>query len=242
MHSLCGKKGHYGASCRTIVGYPKTHLRYKPPHTQNNFTNKPRPSYQNQKPRWNPTNTSKMVVTTLSSNTQPNTGLLFTPQQLEQLAKLFPHAVAAPNKSETDDEIDGHFLRMIASCYQAYQSNHEWIIDFGASDHMTSHIQSFTYPVPTLNCHKVNLPTRYTSMITHTGQVKLTDGLTLVNVLCVPHFKQNLLSVQKLINDGHCEVKFLPTYYVIIDRDSNTVIGTGRSTNGLYYLNNKSQS
>lgn len=66
--------------------------------------------------------------------------------------------------------------------------------------------------------------------------MNLGNGLILDNVLCVPNFQHNLLSVQKLIKDSNCEIQFLPTTCHIIDRDTKMVRRSGKAKNGLYYL------
>lgn len=72
--------------------------------------------------------------------------------------------------------------------------------------------------------------------ITHTGNITLPSGLCLNNVLCVPYFKHNLLSVPKLIRHSNCEVKFLPTHCIIVDSKSQLVKAVGEAKQGLYYL------
>lgn len=77
-------------------------------------------------------------------------GLLFTPQQLEQLAKLMPQL--HPHKGcETDEEIDTHFSGMISSnilCHHDAGLVDEWIVDSGASDHITPYLHNLTKFIP----------------------------------------------------------------------------------------------
>uniref|UniRef100_A0A803LMX4 Retroviral polymerase SH3-like domain-containing protein n=1 Tax=Chenopodium quinoa TaxID=63459 RepID=A0A803LMX4_CHEQI len=59
---------------------------------------------------------------------------------------------------------------------------------------------------------KINLPTGHTSGITHKGVVSLENGLKLKDVLYVPVFKHNLMSVQKLVQNEKCKVNFHASY------------------------------
>ncbi|KAL2926727.1 Retrovirus-related Pol polyprotein from transposon RE2 [Bienertia sinuspersici] len=54
----------------------------------------------------------------------------------------------------------------------------------------------------------IGLPNGDTAVVTHRGEVNLNKDLKLTNVMYVPSFRHNLISVQKLIKENCCEVKF----------------------------------
>lgn len=83
---------------------------------------------------------------------------------------------------------------------------------------------------------KINLPNGDTTCITHVGNIQLSCGLKLLNVLYVPNFHHNLLSIHKLAKDNHCEVTFSPTSCVLFDSDTHEIKGIGFIKDGLYYL------
>lgn len=57
-----------------------------------------------------------MAASAQTTTTQETNGLLFTPQQLEQLAKLMPQLNSGQSKnSETDEKLDLHFSGMVSS-------------------------------------------------------------------------------------------------------------------------------
>lgn len=76
-------------------------------------------------------------------------------------------------------------------------------------------------------------------MITHVGDVVLCNGVKLNNVLHVPQFNHNLLSIHKLAQDGKFEVTFQPDKCVITDAATKSVVGVGVMKQGLYYLKNE---
>uniref|UniRef100_A0A803KVP7 Uncharacterized protein n=1 Tax=Chenopodium quinoa TaxID=63459 RepID=A0A803KVP7_CHEQI len=182
------------------------------------------------KPRLNPVNTAQFPVIEGSNIT-------LTSQQFEQLLKHMPTS-SATKGSETDEEIENSFSGMV-SCNHAESVLNGWIIDSGASDHMTYDLSKFTDPKIVVVVPKITLPTGDSASISHTGNVSLCNSLNLHNVLCVPKFRYNLLSVPKLTKDSQCEVNFYGTHCVIRDVVSKKIRGIGKAKNGMYYLVNE---
>ncbi|KAG6687043.1 hypothetical protein I3842_11G050900 [Carya illinoinensis] len=76
----------------------------------------------------------------------------------------------------------------------APSSNSEWIIDFGATNHMTfenHHIQS----MKPSEQHRVSTANGTPSLVVGEGSITLTENLSLDLVLVVPNLNHNLLSV-----------------------------------------------
>uniref|UniRef100_A0A803MDR9 Retrotransposon Copia-like N-terminal domain-containing protein n=1 Tax=Chenopodium quinoa TaxID=63459 RepID=A0A803MDR9_CHEQI len=119
-------------------------------------------------------------------------------QQLEQLIKLVPSSSKTGKTSyDTKEEIESGFAGMI-TCNNASSSMNEWILDSGASDHMISNDKLLDESIHVKGNTKINLPNGGTAKITHIGNVLLKNGLHFKNVMCVPEFKHNLLSIHKL--------------------------------------------
>ena len=66
-------------------------------------------------------------------------------------------------------------------------SNGTWVIDTGATDHMIHSIKLFTKITSTIHT-SVELPNGESVLVTHIGTVKISESLTLVDVLCVSSF------------------------------------------------------
>ena len=77
--------------------------------------------------------------------------------------------------------------------------------------------------------------------MTHIGIVHLNDTLILTDVLCVPSFTFNLISINKLNKSQYCCLIFLGSFCFIQDLALWSIIGLGREQNGLYVLDNKYQ-
>ena len=110
-----------------------------------------------------------------------------------------------------------------------------WIIDTGATDHMVCNTSLLTTITSEVS-YSVKLPNGNQVPVTHLGTVKLTDKLILTNVVCVPSFTFNLLSVKKLANSLICCLVFLSNCCFLQDLLSWTTIGMGEVRNGLYHL------
>ncbi|CAL9024038.1 unnamed protein product, partial [Prunus brigantina] len=124
----------------------------------------------------------------------------------------------------------------ISKCHVAsfHQSSKDWIIDSGATDHITSSPDllhtSASHP------SSVELPNGSRVDIISTGSLKINSDLVIKDVLSVPSFNVNLLSVSKITRDLHCTIIFHPGFCILQDLTTKKVIGLGKEHNGLYYL------
>jgi len=129
-----------------------------------------------------------------------------------------------------------HKYSVFSSCHNSFSPQpHTWIIDTGATDHMINSISLFTSITATIST-KVKLPNGQFALVTHIGTVKISAHLTLTNVLCVPSFSFNLLSVSKLVQTFNFCFIFFANYCFIQNLTSWMTIGVGREANGLFYL------
>ena len=87
------------------------------------------------------------------------------------------------------------------------------VIDTGATNHIVHSIHlliDFTDVI----C-MVELLNGETALVTHIGSICHSETLILTNVLCVPSFSFNLLSVSQLTKKMHCCLIFVSTFYFI---------------------------
>lgn len=114
----------------------------------------------------------------------------------------------------------------------------EWIIDTGATNHMTSNIELLNKHsiIKTKVSRKIFLPNGEISEVQHTGTTDISAQSTLHNVLHVPQFKCNLMSVSKATRQLQCFAIFFPNFYLFQDLYNGKVKEIGRERNELYFL------
>jgi len=111
-----------------------------------------------------------------------------------------------------------------------------WILDSGATNHFESDSQFFTHTSSSF-IPNVNLPTVSTALISSTGTIKFNDNITLKDdVLCVPSFNLNLMSVSKITSSLNCCVVFTPhgCFFAGLDYEEDDWLGKQHA--GLYYM------
>lgn len=232
MHSV-GWKGHRNDRCWYAIGYPKWHSKFG----QTPVNPDANPRVKTQPPtRWNSAPRTGSPKTAAVAQVGAESSSLFTPQQLAQLAQLMPQLAKQQLGSDTDDELEQPFSGMMSINHSKAEFLDSWIIDSGATDHMTPDFHHLLQPVPINTAPEINLPNGATTHISHLGTVKLNTGLVLKNVLCVPSFYNKLLSVRRLISDNNCQIQFYGTHCVILDNETKELKGVGKAHQGLYYL------
>jgi transposase InsO family protein len=118
----------------------------------------------------------------------------------------------------------------------------DWIIDTGATHHMTCDKYMFTHlssnsPVPVIiNANGVSSP------VMGIGTISISPLLTIYDVLFVPSLNCNLLSVSQLTKSHNCSFLFFPTYCILQNIHTKEKIGSGKRSEGLYYLEGNSQN
>ncbi|KAL9247524.1 hypothetical protein vseg_020950 [Gypsophila vaccaria] len=118
----------------------------------------------------------------------------------------------------------------------ASMSAYDWIIDTGASDHMTSNINLLSNVSALSKPVLVALPDGAVKLVKYSGMLHLSPTITLHNVLVVPEFKHNLLSVGRLVETTNL-VMILNKYSCVFqDPSSNIILGTATRHGDLYWF------
>lgn len=110
-----------------------------------------------------------------------------------------------------------------------------WILDSGASDHVCPYIHFFsTYKK--INPITVKLPNGVVLYAHYSGSIFLNSDFCLHDVLHIPDFHFNLISVSKLTHTLHCNLIFSSNSRVIQDLASKRTIGHADVHHNLYLI------
>jgi len=123
----------------------------------------------------------------------------FTLAQVEALFSLF-------KERENKEKMSGKYGGPV-----------QWVLDSGASHHMTFNRNIFSTLSRLPAAIYVTIPNGQEEIVTEGGTVNLGNGLVLRNVLYVPSFACNLISVHQLANDRNCIITYGAHFCLIQD-------------------------
>ena len=112
-----------------------------------------------------------------------------------------------------------------------------WLLDSGASHHMTSDLGNLSLHSPYSGNDDVMLGDGSGLQISHTGSFSTptySRPFFINNVLCVPSLEKNLISVFQLCTTNGVSVTFTPTYYQVRDLQTGTLRLEGKPKDGTY--------
>lgn len=153
-----------------------------------------------------------------------------TPDQYQQLIHMMNGTHISQNSNNENSVMTAANFAGITSCVLSSSNSsngnctcltsylttsNPWILDPGASEHMTYDKSLFLNLTLLHKPHLITLPNGYKVEVEYAGSVFLLSALTLHNVLLVPAFKYHLLSIQKLCIQLSCTVMFIPTACVM---------------------------
>nr|KAJ0217731.1 hypothetical protein LSAT_V11C300143420 [Lactuca sativa] len=116
------------------------------------------------------------------------------------------------------------------------QSYNGWVVDSGATEHMTCRDDFLENKNPSPKETPVVIPNGDMVPVTGEGEHTLNGGVKLKGVLLVPNFDYNLLSVGKLTDELNCVVSFFPGFVVMQELGTKHLIGAGDRVGGLYRM------
>ena len=207
----CGRSGHEKKECWQLIGFPEWF-------NERNQSGG-RGGRGRGRGRTNSSRANAMHGTAASTNANSQTSG-FPPLSSEQWASLASF-LERQKQSPIPDKLNGNV------------QTGEVIIDTGASHHMTGDITLLS-EVHSVIPSTVSFADGSYTMATKCGSLKLSENLTLLNVLYVRNLNCTLLSVAKLLRQTGCLAMFTDTLCVLQDRFTKTLIGAGEVKDGVY--------
>ena len=172
---------------------------------------------------------SDVIISSSSSSHQMETSLLSPLMSIQSQTGTSSNQVIGSGTL-------AHKGNSLSAFFVGKKRKKPWIVDSGASDHMTGDATIFSTYSPCPNNLTVRIADGSLSKVAGTGSVVLSRDLTLNSVLLVPNLDCNLLSISKLTKEKRCITNFSSTHCEFQDLDSGKTIGNAEECSGLYIL------
>jgi hypothetical protein len=137
------------------------------------------------------------------------------------------------------DETYRQNQKMAAAATSSYQIDPNWYMDSGATDHIIGELEKLAVrnkyqggdQIHTASGSGMNI-----SYISHTIFPTPKRSILLKDVLYVPRSNKNLVSIHRLTSDNSIFIELHPTFFLIKDRKTKTILLRGQCIGGLYPL------
>ena len=210
----CGFIGHTKDKCYRLVGYPPG-WRVKSK-TSNSMAN------------------NSEVINQVNANATDQAVSSLTNDQCQQLIQLLSTQLASASSIVTDPPSTGRSISNFTGNVTSFRSN-SGIIDSGATHHVCNDLSLFTSSVAVQSI-KVTLPNGISVPIERIGSIVLAKDVKLFNVLFVPNFRYNLLSVSAFTDSLPFSLVFNRDTCFVQELSQGKTIGKGKRKGKLYHL------
>ncbi|VFQ88089.1 unnamed protein product [Cuscuta campestris] len=245
MCEYCKETSHFKEQCFKLVGYPEWYKGPKGKKGQNSYGGGKFAAHTTSQIQDSHFDTPlEDTVSQKGEGYNP----MFIQHVAQEMMRMMSHKASTSSKGASLNAY-AHLARKSCSIASAVLDSYvaeiccvgtgntvDWIIDTGASDHMT--------PFENILCDVHNLPNPITvtlpdgthKTVTKAGKVKLSLDLVLMDVLYMPDFQFSLISVSKVIDTQRVSVVFLPDKCVFQDPSTEQIMATALRSHGLYKL------
>ena len=127
-----------------------------------------------------------------------------------------------------------------SACLTHTSSLGPWILDSGASDHISGNKDLFSSLTTTPTLPTVTLANGSQTVAKGIGLAHPLPSLPLTSVLYTPECPFNLISISKITRTLNCSIIFSDKFVTLQDRSTGKTIGIGRESQGLYHLTSQS--
>lgn len=179
----CNKSRYLEEACFKKHGYPEWFKEYKNQGT-----------YQNAKPK-KPQGYANMTSAESVQGTRSNDSASFS--------EMIQHGIQkyVKGKDEANAANASYFAADFAGTTCSTNSslkNSKWIVDYGASNHISGDLSLFSQLREVKGIRTIFLPDGSVKRVKYVGDISLNFNILLKEVLYIPEFQYNLMSVHKL--------------------------------------------
>ncbi|GJY63739.1 putative zinc finger, CCHC-type, LTR copia-type gag-polypeptide, partial [Tanacetum coccineum] len=142
-----------------------------------------------------------------------------------------------------EEDLLVHILTKLGDEYNSITATLKWMMDSGASHHLTSCPSTLSFVSEYGEPDKIKLSDGTNLPISHTGSTHIytsSKSLDLPDILCVPKLRKNFISVAKLCRTNHVSVEFFPSHFFVNDLKTGARLIIGENIHDVYYLNSLS--
>ncbi|KAJ8774308.1 hypothetical protein K2173_011111 [Erythroxylum novogranatense] len=224
--TFCGRERHTVETCFLKNGFPNGYKQKGKFHKVHNI-------FVDDEDESSPT--ESIVVTPVANSNSSSVGL--TQEQYSQLIALFQNqsSTSTPSPHVTNHVMTNSLAsKPEGNCFSPFTPT-SWIIDTGATDHITNSL-AFYAAYKQISPIRVTLPNGTKVLATFSGTVFFSKDLFLTDVLYIPGFAFNILSVTRLTSCLPCFLTFQLSTCCIQALPSRKMIGTANENHGLYIL------
>ena len=123
-----------------------------------------------------------------------------------------------------------------SACLTHTSSLGPWILDSGASDHISGNKDFFSSLTTTPTLPTVTLVNGSQTVDKGIGLAHPLPSLPLTSILYTPECPFNLISISKITRTLNCSIIFSDKFVTLQDRSTGKTIDIGRESQGLYHL------
>ncbi|KAL6323576.1 hypothetical protein AAG906_039164 [Vitis piasezkii] len=127
-----------------------------------------------------------------------------------------------------------------SACLTHTSSLGPWILDSGASDHISGNKDLFSSITTTSALPTITLANGSQTVAKGIGLAHPLPSLPLTYVLYTPECSFNLISMSKITHTLNCSITFSDKFVTLQDRSTGKTIGIGCESQGLYHLTSPS--
>ena len=170
-------------------------------------------------------------------NSHNHSKAMINQDQYNHLLELINKQTLNSSNLNGGDNTSSAMLAGKTLCFMSSTMQPLWILDSGATDHITPYLTSFRSYKETVGPDNFITTTNgYRAKVKHIGSVKLTPNIILHDVLHVPELHFNLISINKLFSSLGCQILFSPSSCFIQVPSRSKPMLLGKHKNGLYHV------